>query len=244
MTVKDPRGSKSEAVSEGQVWLAVETATAVGSVAVWRDGPVYESSFNIQGAHSELVLPALHHALEVTGTPPDEVSAFVVGSGPGSFTGVRIAASMAKGWAMARRIPLYAYSSLLAVAAGTGVAGPVCALFDAKRGQIYGACYDLSAEPPSERLAPAAWHIEHLLQAVADLQLRPVFAGEGALAYRQAIAATFEDAVVLPQHLGVPRAASLLWLRSTAPELGRVERPAEWEPSYVRDWRVPEEGER
>ncbi len=237
---------EAHAAEEGhqpQVWLALETATSVGSVAVWRDGLAIECSFNIRGSHSERVLPAVDHALQVTGTRPDEIAALVVGSGPGSFTGVRIAASMAKGWAMARGTPLFAYSSLLALAAGTGVSGPVCAAFDARRGEVYAACYELSAQRVIERLAPAAWRLEDLLGELARRDMKPAFVGEGATAYRERIAEAAADAVVLPEHLGVPRAASLFWLRSVAPELGRVQQPAEWEPAYVRDWRVAEERE-
>ncbi len=232
---------KSGRGSEVQIWLAVETATSVGSVAVWRDGLAIECSFNIRGSHSERVLPAVDHALEVTGTAPEQVAALVVGSGPGSFTGVRIAASMAKGWTMARGTPLYAYSSLLALAAGTGVIGPVCAAFDARRGEVYAACYDVSEQRVTERLAPAAWRLEDLIDELTRRDLEPVFVGDGATAHRGRIAQALAGAVVLPEHLAVPRAASLLWLRSVAPQLGNVPHPADWEPVYVRDWRVPEE---
>lgn len=228
---------------ERPVWLGLETATSTGSVAVWSGGLAFECSFNIRGSHSERVLPAVDHALEVTGTVPEEVSALVVGSGPGSFTGVRVAASLAKGWTMARGTPLFAYSSLLAVAAGTGVSGLLCALFDARREEVYAACYELSTEGAEEKLAPAAWRLDDLLGELASQGLQPIFVGEGATAHRQRITRAVAGAIVLPEHLGVPRAASLLWLRSVLPDLGRVSRPEEWEPLYVRDWRVPEERE-
>jgi tRNA threonylcarbamoyladenosine biosynthesis protein TsaB len=224
-----------------EIWLAVETATPTGSVAVWRDGLAVETTLRIQGAHSQSVMPAIDQALNATEVQPHEVSAFVVGSGPGSFTGVRIGASIAKGWAMAQGTPLFAYSSLLAVAAGCGPCGPVCAMFDARRGEVYAACYDLTAGEPRELLAPGAWRIDDLLAELARLHLRPAFAGEGALVYGEAISAAFEAATLLPQHMAVPRAGSLLWLRSVAPELGRVAEPQGWEPAYVRDWKVPEE---
>jgi tRNA threonylcarbamoyladenosine biosynthesis protein TsaB len=237
------RGGGSGTGQGPQTWLALETATSVGSVAIWRDGLAIECSFNIRGSHSERVLPAVDHALEVSGTLPGEITAFVVGSGPGSFTGVRVAASMAKGWTAARGTPLFAYSSLLALAAGTGVSGPVCAAFDARRGEVYAACYELSHRGPTERLAPAAWRLEDLLGELARHGLTPTFVGDGARAYRDKIAEGLTGAVVLPEHLDIPRAASLLWLRSVAPALGHVGQPDEWEPLYVRDWRVPGERE-
>ncbi len=224
------------------VWLAIETATPVGSVAIWKDGLAFEESLRIQGGHSELVLPTIDRALEVTGTLPEDVSALVIGSGPGSFTGVRIVASMAKGWAMARGTPLFAYSSLLATAAGSGVDGPICALFDARRNQVYAACYDFSRGRPIELLPPAAWRLDELLAQLSRLGIRPTFAGEGALVYGASLRESLPGACLLPEHLGTPRAASLLWLRDRVPDLGRIADPDAWEPLYLRDWKVPEEG--
>jgi len=243
VTGNEPARSPS-GVSHKDVWLAVETATPTGSVAVWKDGLAFEQTLRIQGTHSELLMPAIDHALNVTGTTPGDVSAFIVGSGPGSFTGVRVGASLAKGWAMARGIPLYAYSSLLAVAAGAGVAGSICPMFDARRRQVYAACYDLSGEGVSELLAPQAWYIEELLGEISTRGIQPVFAGDGSLVHGEAVLEAFEEATLLPAHLSVPRAASLLWLRRVVPELGRVVEPDTWEPLYVRDWRVPDGTER
>lgn len=227
-----------------EVWLALETATPTGSVAIWKDGLAFEQTLRIQGTHSELLMPAIDHALSVTGTTPSDVTAFVVGSGPGSFTGVRVGASLAKGWAMARGVPLYAYSSLLALAAGTGVRGTVCPMFDARRRQVYAACYELSGQGAVELLSPQAWYVEDFLKEISTRGIQPVFAGEGATVYNEALVESFGMTTPLPEHLGVPRAASLLWLRRVAPELGHVAEPDTWEPLYVRDWRVPEGTER
>lgn len=223
------------------IWLAVETGTATGSVAVWRDGLAFEQTLGIQGKHSEQLLPAVDYALEMTQTEPRDLSAFVVGAGPGSFTGVRIGASMAKGWAMAQGTPLYAYSSLLAVAAGAGSDGPVCALFDARRNEVYAACYDLSGDVVDELLRPGAWPVQELFAELRRLDLEPVFAGEGAILHQGIIDRLFGRGRVLHEQLGVPRAANLLWLRSRFPSLGRIEHPETWEPQYVRDWKIPEE---
>jgi len=223
------------------VWLAVETSTPAGSVAVWKDGLACEQTLRIHGTHSERLVPAIEQALAATELRPEQVTDFVVGSGPGSFTGVRIGASLAKGWAMARQTPLFAYPSLLAVAAGCGVTSPVCALFDARRGEVYAACYEVSPVGVIERLPPIACRIQDLLAELSSRALEPVFAGDGAEIHREAIQAAWTEARILPEHLGLPRAASLLWLRMVAADLGRIEHPDTWEPMYVRDWRIPED---
>ncbi len=233
-----PRAGRRGSASE--IWLAFETSTRLGSVGLWRDGLAFEETLGIQGAHSEVILPAIQRALELTDTSRDDIEAIVVGSGPGSFTGVRIAASLAKGWVMARGTPLYAYSSLLAVAAGCGREGPICPLFDARRGEVYAACYAFEDGVPASLLAPAAWRLKDLLAELKQRKIKPAFVGEGAGAYREVIESE-GGTTILPAQLGVPRAASLLWLRSAVPDLGEVEKPADWEPIYVRAWRVAAE---
>jgi tRNA threonylcarbamoyladenosine biosynthesis protein TsaB len=153
-----------------------------------------------------------------------------VGAGPGSFTGVRVGAATAKGLVRGRDLPLFAYSGLLALAASVGGEKPVCALFDARRGEVYGACYRIGEEV-TELLAPGARVLDDVLDAVAALD--PLFAGDGALRYRSAIEA--RGGRVAPAHMAVPRASALIWLATTFPDRGRVAKPASWEPSYLRD---------
>lgn len=229
---------RSESEAEG-VWVALETSTSAGSVAVWKDGLVYEETQRIVGVHSERVLPAVARALDAVGVGAADVTDLVVGSGPGSFTGVRIAASLAKGWVAGNKCSLFAYSSLLASAAGCGP-GQVCALFDARREEVYGACFEIDSDGYKARIEPGVWAIGDLLRMLESRQLSPAFAGEGAILHRGAISRVFGPQVVLAEHLGLPRAASLLWLRKVAAEAGRVERPRGWIPLYVRDWRVSE----
>lgn len=122
--------------------LALETSTRLGSVAVGRDGELLaESSLSVRAAHSETVLPEVRRLLERCSVAPRELARVVVGAGPGSFTGVRIAASLAKGLCAATGAELTAFSGLAAVAAGTGMAGDVCVLLDARRDEVYAAAW-------------------------------------------------------------------------------------------------------
>ena len=209
--------------------LALETSTSLGSIALGSGGTlVAECALGVRATHSETVLDEVDRLLRRAGKRTDEIGRVVVGSGPGSFTGVRIAASLAKGLCHALGLPLYAYSSLRAVAASVAVS-PVCALFDARRDEVYAAAWPEGAL--GEPLFPPA--VEPLGRALGRLD--PVaswsFAGEGATRHRAEIEAL--GGVVLPAHLGVPRAAALLWLADALPA-GRVPDPRDWEPGYVR----------
>ncbi len=209
--------------------LALETSTRLGSIALG-EGPrlLAESALSVRATHSETVLEEVDRLLSRAGAGASDLEAVVVGSGPGSFTGVRIAAALAKGLCYARDLPLYAFSSLRALAASVGRA-PVCALFDARRDEVYAAAYRHSplgeADPD-----PSVLPLGRLLDALAPVE-GWAFVGEGALRHADMIEARGGE--VLPAHLGVPRAAALLWLASELPD-GRVGDRMSWEPDYVR----------
>lgn len=219
-------------VNAGGLTLALDTSTPVGGVALGRAGVLLgEVALGVPSRHSETLLPATEFLLRAAGTTVGELARIIVGAGPGSFTGVRIAAATAKGLAHALDVPLLAFSSLAAAAASAAQADrPVCALFDARRDEVYAACYRFPGLAAMETLlAPAVRALDDVL---ADaLPLRPLFAGEGAVRYASAIAAAGGE--VAPAHLGAPRAAALLWLASIAAESGRVDAVA-WEPAYLR----------
>ena len=237
--------------------VAIETATPAGSVAVAREERVLtEVSLGIQTRHAETALPALETALRLAGVERSRVEEVVVGAGPGSFTGVRVAAAMAKGLVRALDVPLRAYSSLLGLAAGVPADRPVCALFDARRGEVYAGCWSMGRDGIRERLAPRVGPVEAVVEALAvqrggadrgdgsqggeggragegrqGLQRAPLFVGEGAGRYRDVLESSGAVVSAVP---AVPRASTLLWLAAWHPEAGTVEDAAGWEPTYLR----------
>jgi tRNA threonylcarbamoyladenosine biosynthesis protein TsaB len=214
-------------------WLALDTATPLGSVALgWADRLLGEITLGIEVRHSEALLPALDFLLQRTGIQQDQLGRVVVGAGPGSFTGVRIAAATAKGLAHALGIPLYAYSSLAALAAPALHADQaVCAMFDARRDEVYAACYRFNAADDhiATLLPPSALAVDDVLDR---FQAEPLYVGEGATRHAERIRA--RGATVAAPALAVPRASSLLWLADLLPQAGLVHDIAVWEPEYVR----------
>lgn len=211
--------------------LALDTSTPVGSVAVGHAGRVLsEVVIGVGVRHAEALLPAIDFALARAGLAPAELGGVVVAGGPGSFTGVRIAGAAAKGLVRALDLPLYSYSGLLALAAGVAAEErPVCALFDARREEVYAAAYAFGNGAPRMLLPPAARPLAEVLEA--GIAPTPLYVGDGALKHRSRI--DLSGARVAPAHLAYPRAASLLWLVEVDPS-GRVEDPAAWEPAYLR----------
>lgn len=209
--------------------LALETSTKLGSIAVGHgDTLISECALAVRATHSETVLDEVERMLARARIGVDDIERVIIGAGPGSFTGVRIAASLAKGWSHARGVPLFAYSSLRSVASSAG-RDRVCALFDARRGEVYGAAWaDGPLEAPIR--GPTACDVDRWIEGLEDPGSWS-FAGEGAIRHRATIEA--HGGRVLPPFLGVPRAGALLWLAERLPA-GRVVDIDAWEPRYVR----------
>lgn len=212
--------------------LALETGGELGSVALETDGELLaESLLSVRATHSETVMPEVDRLLGQAGRGRDEIDAVAVGAGPGSFTGVRIAASLAKGLCFGRDRVLFAYSSLLATAAGTGLRERVVACFDARRQEVYAAAYERVAPGEAAR-GPEVTDVETLIEKLPGEPGGWTWAGSGADRHRERIEAA--GGRVVPPHVGTPRAGSLLWLVRRHPEAGRVDEPSSWEPAYVR----------
>jgi tRNA threonylcarbamoyladenosine biosynthesis protein TsaB len=213
--------------------LAIESSTPTASIAIGGgDGVLAEYALTLRGGHSAALLPAVQHAMDSVGLTPAELRGVVIGGGPGSFTGLRIAAATGKGIARALDLPLFAYSGLMATAVQLGVSGqPVCAVFDARGQDVFAACYRFGREV-EVLLAPVATTVGEL-PALLGTAAPPLLVGDGATRHRQA----FKDlwgSVVAPAHFATPRAAALLWLASAIPQRGRIEEISIWEPEYLR----------
>jgi len=213
--------------------LALDSSTPGGSVAVGVDGRVAaEVSLDPGRGASSLLLPAVDRAVREAGLAPGDLAAVVAAGGPGSFTGLRIAAATAKAVVRALEVPLFAYSGLLAAAATLRGAGrSVCALFDARNREVFAGCWRFDGDAVEELLAPAALGIDVVIARVRDAS--PVCTGEGAALYRAEVEAALGAGSVVEPGGGSP-AAGLLWLARAVPERGRVADPAAWEPDYLR----------
>jgi tRNA threonylcarbamoyladenosine biosynthesis protein TsaB len=142
--------------------LALDASTARATVAVIRSATVGEVVAEVtvseRSEHVEPLLPAALALLASVSVPLSDLTAIVCGAGPGTFTGLRTAASIAKGMAMGLEIPLFAVASLpLIVAAQSRQPGRYLAVLDAGRGDRFASLMNWpSAEGAGYILAPAA----------------------------------------------------------------------------------------
>lgn len=132
--------------------IAIETATECCSVALLRGDEIVERSEVAPRRHAELVLPMVESVLAEAGLARTQLDGLAVGRGPGAFTGVRLAISVAQGLAFALDVPVVPVSTLAALAMQAPRNKlPILAVLDARMGEIYAAAFTRSA---SDALLP------------------------------------------------------------------------------------------
>ncbi len=170
------------------IWLAIDTATDIASVAVGSAERVLATQ-SIRGArqHAAQIFPLIQQVLARAGLQLRQIGGVVVGDGPGSFTGLRIGWAAAKGLAHERELPVLAVPSLLgaAHAATAGQVATIAACYDALRGQVFGAVYAFPEGRVETLVAPGLFTMADLVHVTPVRPLRAV--GDGAERYPQTI---------------------------------------------------------
>lgn len=218
-----------------QCLLALETATEACSAALLVGGELIERSEIAPRRHAELILPMIESLLAEAGISRRRIDAIAVGRGPGAFTGVRLAISVAQGLALGLDLPVVPVSSLAALAqdAPAPVGAPVLAVIDARMGEIYAGAFlrnsNGTVDPIGEEYVGPADRL--IVPALADWSV----AGSGWSVYRDAIGARlggvprWADGERYPQARAIARLAAPQFAagNAVAPELAL--------PVYLRD---------
>src|SRR5690242_11150066 len=212
--------------------LAVETASDRASIALGTSA-ADALERDIVGArrHAAELLPAIQCLLADAHVTLAVVSGLAVSNGPGSFTGLRVGASVVKALAHARGLPLWTAPSLLVRAAGVAREGDtVLAVSNALRGEAYAAAYRFDAETIRELLPPSVYRPEDLVaRGLAVSRL----VGDVPPALARTLEAGFGLTLVASPE-GAPRARTLLGLVDRSGGATRVGQVAGWEPVYGR----------
>jgi tRNA threonylcarbamoyladenosine biosynthesis protein TsaB len=214
--------------------LAVETATRVMSVALL-DGErvVAEITSDDERVHSERLLPAIDRLLELAGVSLVQVGAFAVSIGPGSFTGLRIGLATLKAFALDEARPLVPVSTLAALcAAAAGARGPVAALLDARRGEVYAAAVAMAGDAEPTLLPDSVFTPEELATALPPETTLVI--GEDAEPAAARLCLLRPDLQPLAAGEGAARATRVARLGRLVLAAGRAVPAAELVPRYVR----------
>lgn len=123
--------------------LVFDASGLTCSAAVIKNGRTVSSCYSNNGlTHSRTLLPAIERVISESQTDLNGIDIIALTVGPGSFTGVKIGVSTAKGLAFANKTPCLAVSSMAALACGAGgFEGIICPVSDARRGMFYNALF-------------------------------------------------------------------------------------------------------
>jgi tRNA threonylcarbamoyladenosine biosynthesis protein TsaB len=223
--------------------LAFDLSTPRGSVAIGDSERVLAQRELLSERRQAIELvPSIESLLREVDRVPRDLSGIVVGRGPGSFTGVRVAAATARGMASALGLPLSAPSSLAAGAVSCGgnlAENPRYILFDARGDRVYAACYRITdghqAGGQSEEMrfeilvGPSATTVQEVIASAVPAGAR--FGGDGAVRHSESLRSAGYEVLASP--LGMPTAGGLLHLVRTAVCLPE-EQGSLWEPDYIR----------
>lgn len=218
--------------------LAIDTSTSTASVALAIDQKIVaESVFCTDRTLSARLIPEIERLMTLAGIALTDINLFAASTGPGSFTGVRGGVATIQGLALASNKPCIGYSSLAMLAMNFSLSPyPVCALLDARKSEVYAGLYNCSDCIPvpivNDCVIPPANLLE-LIRISTDQPL--IFAGDGALRYREIIVESFgKQAILAPFQLHNSRASNGILLAMNAYRRSEILAPAKLLPVYLR----------
>ncbi len=217
--------------------LAIDSSGLVATVALLCENIlVGEYTIHNKKTHSQTLLPMIHDMLQMAGTDVKELDAVAVASGPGSFTGLRIGASTAKGLAQALGIPIIPVPTLEGLAYNAaGADALACPLMDARRNQVYYGIYNVKGEKPEAIVEPEAAPIQKMIDKINELGLPVLFMGDGTAVFGEKL----KEEITAPYAFGADsvryqRASSVASLGRRYLEEGKQIEAGAFAPVYFR----------
>lgn len=223
--------------------LALDTATEACSAALLVDGRLQERFEVAPRGHARLLLPMLDDLLAEAGLRPAQLDAVAFGRGPGSFTGLRIAAGTAQGIAFAADLPVLPVSTLAALARPALLradAAHVLAAIDARMGEVYWAAYGCAANGEPEALGAERVSAPERVDVPGGGTWFGVGSGWGA--YEAPMRARLGETLIGIDAAALPHAGDIARLAALDFAAGRAVAPEDAQPVYLRNQVVQRPG--
>ncbi len=218
--------------------LGIDSSGLVASVAIVEDGTLLgEFTTNFKKTHSQTLLPMLDQLKQVLDLDLSTIDAIAVAAGPGSFTGLRIGASTAKGLGLALGKPIIAVPTVDALAYNLwGTSACVCPLMDARRNQTYTGLYCFKDGTMQTLIPQEAVDISEIINEINKQGEEVVFLGDGVPVFKEQIK---EQCAVpytfAPAHRMHQQAASVCALAAVlASNPASLQNADEFRPTYLR----------
>ena len=214
--------------------LAIDTSTDTASLALIQDGEVLaELTWHCGQSHSTELLPRLVQLLAQSRVSMESTSGIIVARGPGSFNGLRVGISTAKGLAFSLGCPIIGISTLEAAAyphAETGL--PICPIFNAGRGEIATALYQKKHQKWCQLVVE---HITTIGTLCSQTTTKTIFCGEFIPSITTQLGKKLrQKAIIPPSAARLRRASFLAELGLKRVKAGNYDNLATLQPLYLR----------
>jgi len=211
--------------------LAFDTSTEYLSLALMRGDAIFTFDTLAGQTHSQIILPQIQTLLNKAELQLHDLHGIAFGAGPGSFTGVRIAAGVAQGLGLGASLPVVAVSTLMALAEASG-ATKVVACLDARMGEVYHAAYVKSLAGWQTVIEPGLYKPD-TVPAVEGSGW--VGAGSGWQTYSEILGTAYSGQVEVVQPALLPTAEAILKLAQPVFASGEAKDASEAMPIYIRN---------
>lgn len=211
--------------------LAFDTSTEYLSLALLKGSETFNYDCNAGQTHSQIILPQIQALLDSANLQLSDLQGIAFGAGPGSFTGVRIAAGVAQGLGFGANLPVVSVCTLLALAEASG-ADKVIACLDARMGEVYHAAYEKMDDAWQCIIEPGLYKPD----AVPVIEgANWVGAGSGWQTYAEQLSEVYAEQLQSTQPQLLPSAAAMLKLAMAIFAKGEAKPASEAMPIYIRN---------
>ena len=211
--------------------LAFDTSTEYLSLALLKGSETFNYDCNAGQTHSQIILPQIQALLDSAELQLSDLQGIAFGAGPGSFTGVRIAAGVAQGLGFGANLPVVSACTLLALAEASS-ADKVIACLDARMGEVYHAAYEKIDDTWRCIIEPGLYKPD----AVPAIEGAGwVGAGSGWQTYAEQLSAVYAEQLQSTQPHQLPSSAAILKLALPIFAKGEAKPASEAMPIYIRN---------
>lgn len=211
--------------------LAFDTSTEYLSLALLKGSETFQFDCNAGQTHSQIILPQIQALLDSAELQLSDLQGIAFGAGPGSFTGVRIAAGVAQGLGFGANLPVVSVCTLLALAEASGT-DKVIACLDARMGEVYHAAYKKVDDTWRCIIEPGLYKPD----AVPAIEGAGwVGAGSGWHTYAEQLSAFYAEQLQSTQPHQLPSSAAILKLALPIFAKGEAKPASEAMPMYIRN---------
>ena len=216
--------------------LALETSAKSVSAAVTENGAVLASAYQNRGlTHSVTLMPLIDGMLRTAGLSLDDIGLIAAANGPGSFTGLRIGVSAAKGLAWAKELPCCGVSTLEAMAQnGRLFTGTVVCAMDARRQQIYHALFRGENGRVLRVTQDCAVSLEELASLLRDMPEEKLVVGDGAALCADYLSTAGIPCRMADEHHRMQSAVGVALCAEEMAARGETVTAQQLEPMYLR----------